>query len=91
MEKYKLEIYTRPTCSDCQSLKQYLTANRIPFRGYDLKEQPEKQEDLVKLTGNEIVPVLVFKKKGLLKKQQVFIGFEPNRTQIEELIEKVTN
>ncbi|AYW47023.1 glutaredoxin family protein [Tetragenococcus osmophilus] len=91
MAKYELEIYTRPTCSDCQNLKHYLTVNDIPFQSHDVESNPEQEKELVTLTGNRIVPAIVFKKRGLLKKQEVFVGFEPNRIQIEELTSKVRN
>ncbi len=26
--KLELELYTRPTCSDCQDAKKYLTSNK---------------------------------------------------------------
>lgn len=91
MAKYELEIYTRPTCSDCQNLKHYLTTNGIPFQSHDVESNPEQEKELVTLTGNRIVPAIVFKRSGLLKKQEVFTGFEPNRAQIEELASKVRN
>lgn len=66
MAKYQLEIYTRPTCSDCQDLKRFLKKHRIPHRQYDLEEHPAKEKELKKLTGNRIVPGIIFSHPAVL-------------------------
>lgn len=89
MAKYHLEIYTRPTCSDCQDLKQFLKDHRIPHKQYDLAKQPLKEKDLIKITGNRIVPGLVFSHSsllGLVKKSKSMIGFERNKDEIKKLL-----
>lgn len=48
MTEYHLEIYTRPTCSDCQNLKNFLEEHQIPHKQYDLAKQPEKEKELKK-------------------------------------------
>uniref|UniRef100_UPI00190DABD6 glutaredoxin family protein n=1 Tax=Virgibacillus salexigens TaxID=61016 RepID=UPI00190DABD6 len=62
MKNFHLEVYTRPTCSDCQDLKKFLQVHHIPHIEYDLAKQPLKEKDLIKITGNRIVPGLVFSK-----------------------------
>ncbi|WP_339227424.1 glutaredoxin family protein [Oceanobacillus sp. FSL K6-2867] len=89
MKVSHLEIYTRPTCSDCQDLKKFLQSNYIPFKEYNLAKQPSKEKDLIKITGNRIVPTLVFTKPsffGLMRKPKSLIGFERNKDEIKKLL-----
>ncbi|HLS10177.1 glutaredoxin family protein [Lentibacillus sp.] len=89
MGKYQLEIYTRPTCSDCQDLKKFLESHHIPHKQYDLAKQPDKEEDLKKITGSRIVPALVFSDRSLLRlvrKPKSMIGFERNKDEIKRLL-----
>lgn len=89
MAEYHLEIYTRPTYSDCQDLKKFLEAHQIPHKQYDLAKQPEKEKELKKITGNRIVPGIVFSQSsmlGLRKKAKSMTGFEQNKAEIKELL-----
>ncbi|KMK76322.1 glutaredoxin family protein [Alkalihalobacillus pseudalcaliphilus] len=81
----KFELYTRPTCSDCQAAKKFLSQNNIDFLEFDLTKVPEKEEELKKVSGARIVPTFVFKETilGLPKKSKVFIGFENNFDEIK--------
>lgn len=89
MSKYTLEIYTRPTCGDYQDLKRYLKEHDFPYKGNDIEKDPDKEQELIDKTGNRIVPALIFRKKGLFKKEQVFTGFEVKRGEIEDLLKKL--
>lgn len=89
MKDYHLEVYTRPTCSDCQDLKKFLKSYNIPLKEYDLTKQPSKEIDLKKITGNRIVPALVFSRPsilGLVRKPKSMIGFERNKDEIKKLL-----
>ncbi|MCG1010558.1 glutaredoxin family protein [Salinicoccus sp. ID82-1] len=89
MTNYQLEVYSRPTCSDCQNLKQFLRAHSISYTEYDLSEQPEKEQDLKKITGSRIVPALVFSRPafmGIKRKRTSMIGFEQNEEKIRTLL-----
>lgn len=90
MAKYNLEIFTRPTCSDCQDLKNFLEEHQIPHKQYDLTKQPEKEKELKKITGNRIVPGIVFSQSSMLgirKKAKSMTGFEQNKEEIKKLLE----
>jgi glutaredoxin 3 len=81
----KLELYTRPTCSDCQAAKKFLSQNNIDFLEFDLSRVPEKEENLKDVSGARIVPTFVFKETilGLPKKPKLYIGFENNFDEIK--------
>ncbi|MCM3759138.1 glutaredoxin family protein [Sporosarcina aquimarina] len=85
----KLELYTRPTCSDCQEAKAFLGKNNIQYNSYDLSLEPQKEKELIKVSGSRVVPAFVFKKKsflGLGSKPKVLIGFERNEDEIKRLL-----
>lgn len=85
----KLELYTRPTCSDCQAAKKFLTKKNISYIEYDLSKQPEKEGDLIHISGTRMVPTFVFKNPsflGLISKPKFLIGFEQNIDEIRKIL-----
>jgi len=89
MKKLQLELYTRPTCSDCQEAKVFLANNNISYIDYDLTQQPLKEKELIKLSGARMVPTFVFKNNsllGLASKPTVMIGFEQNLDEVKRLL-----
>lgn len=90
-DKLELELYTRPTCSDCQDAKKYLTSNRIHFADKDVSKDLSLEKEMKKISGNRIVPMFVFYKKGLFGKRKLikhFIGFENNKNEIMNMLKK---
>jgi len=90
-DKLELELYTRPTCSDCQDAKKYLTSNRIHFADKDVSKDLSLEKEMKKISGNRIVPMFAFYKKGLFGKRKLikhFIGFENNRNEILNMLKK---
>src|SRR5699024_4323315 len=86
LKDVKLELYTRPTCSDCHEGKAFLAEHQISYTNNDLSEQPEKEKTLRKLTQTRMVPAFVFKDEYLLGKWstcKVFIGLENNMNEIK--------
>ncbi|MGR3763158.1 glutaredoxin family protein [Rossellomorea sp. NS-SX7] len=84
-----LELYTRPTCSDCQAAKEYLAEHNIDYVHKDVADDESIEEELKELAGSRIVPSFAFYKKGLLGKKKLvknLIGFENNREEIEQLV-----
>ena len=83
--KLQLELYTRPTCSDCQEAKKYLSTKGVQFVDKDVSKIPELEVELKKISGTRIVPMFAFYKKGLFGKKKLakyLIGFENNRSEI---------
>ncbi|MBU0905921.1 MAG: glutaredoxin family protein [Firmicutes bacterium] len=88
-DRLELELYTRPTCSDCQDAKRYLSANNITYVNKDVEDDLSLEKDLKQISGNRIVPMFAFYKKGLFGKRKLiehFIGFERNRDEIIRLV-----
>ncbi|MBD1223625.1 glutaredoxin family protein [Virgibacillus halodenitrificans] len=90
-DKLELELYTRPTCSDCQDAKKYLTGNNIHYMDKDVSKNLSLEEDLKKISGSRIVPLFAFYKKGLFGKRKLvnhFVGFENNKDEILSMLRK---
>lgn len=88
---YNLEVFTRPTCSDCQDAKAFLSDNQINYIEQDVSEDPEKEQRLVRLTGSRMVPTFVFREQSLLgkiKKPKVLVGYEANKELIHDLLKE---
>jgi len=59
MKKMQLELYTRPICSYCQDAKAFLAEYQISFIDHDLSKEPEKEQELIKLSGARMVPAII--------------------------------
>lgn len=53
-----IKIYTTPICSYCFSLKNFLKENNIEFEEIDLSKDEEKQKEIIKRTGQTVVPII---------------------------------
>ena len=87
----ELELYTRPTCSDCQDAKKYLTSNSVHYVDKDVSKNLHLEDDLKKISGSRVVPLLAFYKKGLFGKKKLvkhFVGFENNKDEIVRMLNK---
>lgn len=58
MDKH-ITIYSTPTCHFCSMAKQFLTEKNIPFTAYDVASDAQKRTEMIKLTGQLGVPVIV--------------------------------
>ncbi|KPL59542.1 glutaredoxin family protein [Rossellomorea vietnamensis] len=84
-----LELYTRPTCSDCQAAKEYLNGKNIAYVHKNVGEDKRFEEELKEITGSRIVPSFAFYKKGIFGQKRVvknLIGFENNKEEIKQLL-----
>jgi len=85
----QLELYTRPTCSDCQDAKKYLKTISVSYVNKYVGVNLDLEQEMVAISGNRIVPLFVFYKKGMLRKRKVvkyFVGFENNKEEILTLL-----
>ncbi|NGP45674.1 glutaredoxin family protein [Bacillaceae bacterium SIJ1] len=90
-DQLELELYTRPTCSDCQDAKTYLTSNSVHYTDKDVSKDLSLEEELKKISGTRVVPMLAFYKKGLLGQRKLvkhFIGFNQNKQEIVSMLKK---
>lgn len=70
-------LYTTPTCGYCHQLKRYLRQRGVPFAEHDVSRDQRAASDMVRLSGQQGVPVAVID-------DQVVVGF--NRPLIDQLL-----
>jgi glutaredoxin 3 len=70
-------VYTTPTCGYCHQVKQYLADRGIPYREVDVAANPEAAAEMVNLSGQRGVPVVLID-------GQVVVGF--NQPRIDDLL-----
>ena len=52
-------IYSTPTCHFCHMAKDFLDENKITYTDYDVATDLEKRKEMVDLSGQMGVPVIV--------------------------------
>jgi glutaredoxin 3 len=77
-----VKIYTTPTCGYCHQAKQYLKDRGVPFTEYDVSRDRQAANDMVQLTGQMGVPVI-------LVNDQPIVGF--NRPLLDQLLSARSN
>ena len=55
----KVEIYSTNTCHFCHMAKDFFKANNIPYTEYDVASDLAKRKEMVDLTNQMGVPVIV--------------------------------
>lgn len=66
----KVIIYTSATCPFCDKAREFLKKNNIKFKEIDVKHNREAAEDMVRRSGEMLVPVIEINNKFI-------IGFKP--------------
>ncbi|WP_458127054.1 glutaredoxin family protein [Paenibacillus sp. Z3-2] len=74
-----IQIYSIPTCSDCNHAKRYFRERELPYTDYNCEEDAKYAEEVWNLTGKRVVPTIVIGDK-------VFVGFAENLNEITELV-----
>ena len=54
----EVKVYTTPTCSWCQAVKDYLKSHQVEFKEVDVSTDIEQARQLVEKTGQYGVPVI---------------------------------
>ncbi len=58
MDKH-VTIYSTPTCHFCQMAKEFFAEKGIQYTNYDVASDAEKRKEMIELTGQLGVPVIV--------------------------------
>jgi len=75
----KVEIYSTESCHFCHLTKEFLTANKIPFTGYNVGADLTKRAEMIEKSGQMGVPVVVIDGKDIV------IGFD--KLKLADLLE----
>ena len=82
MNNKKVTVFTTSYCPSCQTLKKWLTDQKIDYETVNLEENPERQEEVLQKSGSLTVPVtLISDTKG---NEQVVVG--PKYDQIRSIL-----
>lgn len=73
----KVTIYTTPSCHFCHLAKDYFTEHNVTYSEFNVAEDMEKRAEMIEMTGQLGVPVIVIENDAL-------IGF--NKPKINELL-----
>lgn len=77
MAEHKVTVYSTPTCPWCSRAKQYLKQLGVPYEDKDVSVDIGAAREMVRLSGQMGVPVLVID-------GNVIVGFDKRR--IDELL-----
>lgn len=58
MDKH-VTIYSTPTCHFCQMAKEFFAENNISFTNYDVSVDADKRNEMISMTGQLGVPVII--------------------------------
>jgi glutaredoxin-like YruB-family protein len=72
-----IRIYSTPACGYCRLAKEFLKENNIEFEEIDVMANQEAAEEMIKISGQMGVPVIVITKEN--KTQEILVGFEENK------------
>ena len=67
-----IKIYSTPWCHFCQLTKEFLTEKGIPFTNYDVSTDEARRNEMIEMTGQMGVPVIVID-------GDIMIGFDKNK------------
>ncbi len=71
-------IYSTPTCHFCHAAKEFFTEHNVPFTDHDVAADLEKRKEMIDLSGQMGVPVIVIG-------DRMIIGFDQPR--VSELLD----
>ena len=54
-----VRIYSTPTCHFCQMAKEFFAEKNIEYTAYDVSTDAAKREEMIQMTGQLGVPVIV--------------------------------
>jgi len=72
-----IKVYSTPTCPWCKKVKDYLTEKGVQYTDYNVAQDREKLQEMVDLTGQRGVPIIIIDGKAI-------VGF--NQTKIDEAL-----
>jgi glutaredoxin len=70
----EIRLYMIEGCHKCQRVKEYLVSQQIDFEERNIIYQPKFIQELKRLTGEVITPVLSYKQKVIIGDQLEEIG-----------------
>jgi glutaredoxin-like YruB-family protein len=76
-----VSVYSTPTCTFCNQVKDYLRERHVKFTEYDVSRDQRKGEEMVHKSRQTGVPVIDFN-------GSIIVGFDRNR--LDRLIARMS-
>ncbi|MCD6133416.1 MAG: NrdH-redoxin [Deltaproteobacteria bacterium] len=73
----RVVVFTGPGCPWCKKVKDYLKRNHISFKEVDVSRNASAQRDIIRMTGQMGVPVVLIGSRAV-------VGF--NKSKIDKLL-----
>ncbi len=73
----RIVVFTGPGCTWCDKVKSYLKRNHVSFKEVDVSRSSSAQRDIIRMTGQMGVPVVLIGSKTV-------VGF--NKSKIDKLL-----
>lgn len=77
----KVKIYTSPTCGYCDMAKDWMKEKKIEYEEVDVAKDPKAGQELVKISGQMGVPVIIIEKG---EEKSIIVGFDQGK--LEEIL-----
>lgn len=68
----KVKVYSTPSCPYCIRAKDFLKANNVVFENIDVSASPEKADEMVNVSGQMGVPVIIVE-------SEIIVGFDKDK------------
>ncbi len=68
-----ITVFSTPTCAYCPMVKQWLKSKGLNYDEVDLVENPDRQQEVLEMSGALTVPVTIVTKQDDTK--EVIVGF----------------
>ena len=65
-KKHLVAIYSTPTCSFCNTAKDYFKKNGVKYREYDVSVNERKRKEMKAISGQTGVPVITIDNKLII-------------------------
>ena len=73
-----IKVYSSPTCSYCNQLKDWLKEKGVEFEEFNVFEDEEARDSIVKKSGQMGVPVsLIADENG--ENEEIVLGFDQDK------------
>lgn len=72
-----ITVFTTSTCSYCPMVKRYLQSKGLNYDEVNLEEHPDRQAEVLQMSGAMTVPVTVVTKTD--DTQEVIVGYNLQR------------
>lgn len=76
-----VQIYSTSNCKYCVLAKDFFKNHNIAFTEFNVSEDATKRDEMIEMTGQRRVPVMVVD-------GEVLVGFEENKLVLEEKLTK---